>query len=405
MRDAVIVAAKRTPIGRAGKGSLRDVRPDDLAAHIAATALAAVPELDPDTLDDLLLGCGSPGGEQGWNLARMVAVRMGYDGLPGTTVTRHCASSLQTTRMAMHAIRAGEGRAYLSAGVECASRYTHGYSEQSGDPNPVYADARERSAAAASAARFDWEDPRAEGGLPDAYLDMIQTAEYVAGLRGISREEMDRFALESQHRAEKAADAGFWADEITPVPLPDGTVVSADDGPRRGVTAEQLAALRPVLGPGGRVTAGNACPVNDGAAALVVLSDEYARDLGLAPLARIVATGVSALSPEVMGLGPVEASRRALALAGMSMKDVDLVELNEAFAAQVIPCARDLGIDPDRLNVHGGGIALGHPPGMTGARLAVTLGHALAEADASIGLATMCVGGGQGMAMILERLS
>ncbi|TDB84399.1 acetyl-CoA C-acetyltransferase [Actinomadura sp. KC216] len=405
MRDAVILAAKRTPIGRAGKGALRDVRPDDLAAQIATAALSAVPELDPARLDDLLLGCGSPGGEQGWNLGRMVALLMGHDGLPGTTVTRHCASSVQTTRMAMHAIRAGEGDAFLSVGVECGSRYVHGYAEGSGEPNPVYAAARERSAAADEAGDFGWDDPRAGGGRPDAYVAMVQTAEYVARHRGIGREEMDRFALRSFRRAEQASDAGFWAAEITPVRLADGSLVAADDGPRRGVTLDALAALPPVLGPGGRVTAGNACPVNDGAAALLVTSAGLARSIGVTPLGRVVATGVSALSPEIMGLGPVEASRRALAAAGMSIRDVDLVELNEAFAAQVIPSMRDLDIEPERLNVRGGGIAMGHPPGMTGARLTVTLLHALAEADATVGLITMCVGGGQGMAMIIERLS
>ncbi|TYB48865.1 acetyl-CoA C-acetyltransferase [Actinomadura chibensis] len=404
MRDAVILAAKRTPIGRAGKGALRDVRPDDLAAQIATAALAAVPELDPARLDDLLLGCGSPGGEQGWNLGRMVALLMGHDNLPGTTVTRHCSSSLQTTRMAMHAIRAGEGDAFLSVGVECGSRYVHGYAESSGEPNPVYAAARERSEAAASN-DFAWRDPRAGGDRPDAYVEMVQTAEYVARHRGIGREEMDRFALRSFQRAERARDTGFWAAEITPARLPDGSLVTADDGPRRGVTLDALAGLKPVLGPGGRVTAGNACPVNDGAAALLITSADLARSIGAEPLARVVSTGVSALSPEIMGLGPVEASRRALAAAGMSIRDVDLVELNEAFAAQVIPSMRDLEIDPERLNVHGGGIAMGHPPGMTGARLTVTLLHALAEADATVGLITMCVGGGQGMAMIVERPS
>ena len=404
MADAVIVAAVRTPIGRAHKGSLSACRADDLAAGVVRALLAAVPALTGDDLDDLIMGCGSPGGEQGWNLARMVALLLGFDRLPGTTVTRHCASSLQSTRMAFHAIRAGEGSAFLSVGVETASRYRYGNSESSGEPNPVYAAAGQRSAAARAAGEYRWTDPRDSGSRPDAYLNMIQTAEYVAALKGVSRRDMDAFALESHRRAVAASDAGHWEHEIAPVTLPDGTVVSTDDGPRRTSTMAKLATLPPILGERGTVTAGNSCPTNDGAAALLIMSDVRARELGLRPIARIVATGVSALSPEIMGLGPIEASRQTLARAGMSIRDVDLVEINEAFAAQVIACSRELGIDDDRLNVWGGGIALGHPPGMTGARIACTLSNALRVRDASIGLMTMCIGGGQGMAMILERL-
>ncbi|MER5626906.1 acetyl-CoA C-acetyltransferase [Streptosporangium sp. NPDC002544] len=401
MTEAVIVAAARSPIGRAGKGCLRQMRADDLTAAVVSAVLAQVPQVDLARLDDLVLGCGSPGGEQGWNLARMVAVLLGLDGLPGTTVTRHCASSLQATRMAAHAIRAGEGDAFVVAGVETASRYEHGYAESSGAPNTCYTAAASRTAEHRGRGDFAWGDPRDRLERPDAYLTMIQTAEYVAALRGVGRAAMDEFALRSQTRA--ALHHEFWTSEITPITLPDGTVADRDDGPRRGVTLEGLAALEPLLHPEGKVTAGNACPVNDGAAALMVVSDRLARDLGIVPLGRVVSTGLSALSPEIMGLGPVEAARRALARARMSMRDVDLVELNEAFAAQVIPCAEDLGIGDDRLNVWGGAIAMGHPPGMTGARMIGTVLHGLRETDGAVGLVTMCVGGGQGMAMIVER--
>ncbi|MFL6005480.1 MAG: acetyl-CoA C-acetyltransferase [Gaiellaceae bacterium] len=404
MPEAVIVATARSPIGRAVKGSLREVRPDDLTATIVRAALDKVPQLDPRDIDDLMLGCGLPGGEQGFNMARVVAVLLGYDHLPGTTVTRYCASSLQTTRMAMHAIRAGEGEVFVSAGVECVSRYARGNSDTWPDTtNPVFAAAQERSARAAAGAD-GWHDPREDGLLPDIYLAMGQTAENLALARGVTREDMDAFGVRSQNLAEAAIAAGFWEREITPVTTPDGTVVDRDDGPRRGVTMEGVAALKPVFRPDGRVTAGNCCPLNDGAAAVVVMSDRKARELGVAPLARIVSTGVSALSPEIMGLGPVEASRRALARAGMSVGDVDLVEINEAFAAQVIPSYLDLGVDLDRLNVNGGAIAVGHPFGMTGARITTTLVNSLQWHDKQVGLETMCVGGGQGMAMIVERL-
>jgi acetyl-CoA C-acetyltransferase len=405
MREAVIVAAARSPIGRAGKGSLTPIRADDLAAQIIGAALAQVPALDPEGIDDLLLGCGLPGGEQGYNMARGIAVRLGYDMMPGATVTRYCASSLQTTRMAFHAIRAGEGDAFVSAGVESVSRFANGTSDgPRGTRNPVFAPARARAAATAESGS-PWRDPREDGELPDVYIAMGETAENVADLRGVSRAAMDNFAVRSQRLAEQAAASGFWRQDITPVMLPSGKIVSSDDGPRRGVTCEALAELKPVFRSHGTVTAGNSCPLNDGAAALVITSDTLARRLGLAPLARIVSTAVSALSPEIMGLGPVEASRKALEHAGMSMGDIDLVEINEAFAAQVIPCYEDLGIDPDRLNVHGGAIALGHPFGMTGARITTTLINALRTRDKQIGIETMCTAGGQGMALIIERLS
>ncbi len=405
MPEAVIVATARSPIGRAFKGSLTAIRPDDLLTQIISAALAKVPQLDAATVEDLLVGCGLPGGEQGFNIARVVAVQLGLDTVPGTTVNRYCSSSLQTTRMAYHAIKAGEGDVFISAGVECVSRGVKGTSDTLPDTmNPVFANAQARTAATA-ANETPWHDPRADDELPDIYIAMGQTAENVAALRGISRQEQDEFGVRSQNLAEKALANGFWQREITPVTLPDGTVVSADDGPRPGTTLEKVAALRPVFREHGTVTAGNCCPLNDGAAAVVVMSDTRAAALGITPLARIVSTGVSALSPEIMGLGPVEASGQALRRAGMAIADVDLVEINEAFAAQVIPSYTDLGIDPARLNVNGGAIAVGHPFGMTGARIATTLLNSLQFHDETIGLETMCVGGGQGMAMIFERLS
>ncbi|MEU5691606.1 acetyl-CoA C-acetyltransferase [Actinosynnema sp. NPDC020468] len=406
MPEAVIVSTARSPIGRAGKGSLKDIRADDLTAQVLGAALAEVPELDPRDIDDLMLGCGLPGGEQGFNLGRVVSVLAGYDFLPGTTVTRYCASSVQTTRMALHAIKAGEGDVFVSAGVETVSSFARGSSDSWPDTrNPAFATAAERTADAAANGASEWTDPRERGELPDVYIAMGQTAENLALAKGVSREEMDHFGVRSQNLAEKAIANGFWAREITPVTLPDGTVVSTDDGPRPGVTYEGVSGLKPVFRPDGRVTAGNCCPLNDGAAALVIMSDVKARELGITPLARVVATGVSALSPEIMGLGPVEASRRALARAGLSVSDIDLVEINEAFAAQVIPSYQDLGVDLDRLNVNGGAIAVGHPFGMTGARITTTLINSLRFHDKQFGLETMCVGGGQGMALVLERLS
>jgi len=415
MPEAVIIATARSPIGRAVKGSLREMRPDDLAATIVRAALDKVPQLDPTTVDDLYLGCGLPGGEQGFNMARVVAVLLGLDTVPGATITRYCASSLQTTRMAFHAIKAGEGDVFISAGVECVSRYARGNSDSlppeaaahvgGGWHNPRFADARARTRARAEGGAPVWRDPRQDGALPDIYIAMGQTAENLAQVYGVTRQEMDEFGVRSQHLAEQAIADGFWAREITPVTTPDGTVVDRDDSPRSGVTMEAVAALQPAFRPDGRVTAGNCCPLNDGAAAVIVMSDTRARELGLTPLARIVATGVSALSPEIMGLGPVEATRQALARAGMSISDIDLFEINEAFAAQVIPSYRELGIPLEKLNVMGGAIAVGHPFGMTGARITGTLINALQWHDRTLGLETMCVGGGQGMAMIIERLS
>jgi acetyl-CoA C-acetyltransferase len=406
MPEAVIVATARSPIGRAFKGSLTGIRPDDLAAQLVASALAKVPQLNPADIGDLILGCGLPGGEQGFNMARVVAVLLGHDHLPGTTVNRYCSSSLQTTRMAFHAIKAGEGDAYISAGVECVSRFAKGSSDSWPDTkNPLFADAQGRTDRARSGEAGPWHDPRQDGLLPDIYVAMGETAENVAQLRGISREQQDEFGVRSQNLAEKAIANGFWQREITPVTLPDGTVVTADDGPRPGVTIEKVAALKPAFRPNGTVTAGNCCPLNDGAAAVVVMSDVKAAELGITPLARIVSSGMTALSPEIMGLGPVQASRQALARAGMAIADIDLVEINEAFAAQVIPSYTDLGVDIAKLNVNGGAIAVGHPFGMTGARIATTLLNSLQFHDATLGLETMCVGGGQGMAMIFERLS
>ena len=405
MPEAVIVSTARSPIGRAFKGSLASMRPDDLAAQMIAAALAKVPALDPTTINDLMLGCGLPGGQQGFNMARVVAVQLGYDTVPGTTITRYCSSSLQTTRMALHAIKAGEGDVFISAGVESVSSFAKGNSDSLPDThNPLFADAEARTATA-SQGGVTWHDPRADDRIPDAYISMGETAENVAQQTGITREEMDRWGVRSQNRAEEAIKAGFFEREITPVTLADGTVVSKDDGPRAGTSYEAVSQLKPVFRPDGLITAGNACPLNDGAAALVIMSDTKAAELGLTPLARVVSTGVSGLSPEIMGLGPIEASRRALALAGMSISDMDLVEINEAFAVQVVGSARELGIDEDKLNVSGGAIAVGHPFGMTGARITTTLLNNLSTHDGTFGLETMCVGGGQGMAMVLERLS
>ena len=405
MPEAVIVSAARSPIGRANKGSLKDMRPDDLSAAIIQAALDKIPELDPKQVDDLYLGCGLPGGEMGFNMARIVAVLMGYDSLPGATITRYCSSSVQTSRMAFHAIKAGEGDVFISAGVETVSRFVKGTSDHLPDTkNPIFADAEARTVKTAEGG-VDWHDPREDGKVPDAYIAMGQTAENVAKLRGLTRQELDEFGVRSQNLAEKAIADGFWANEITPVTLPDGSVASTDDGPRAGVTLEAAAGLKPVFRPDGVVTAANCCPLNDGAAAVVIMSDTKAKELGLTPLARIVSTGVTGLSPEIMGLGPVEATKQALARANMTIDDIDLVEINEAFAAQVVPSYQDLGIDIDRLNINGGAIAVGHPFGMTGARLQNTMLNSMKWHDKQTGLITMCVGGGQGMAMILERMS
>jgi acetyl-CoA C-acetyltransferase len=404
MPEAVIVSAARSPIGRANKGSLKDLRPDDLTAFIVKTALEKIPALDPDTVDDLLLGCGLPGGESGNNMGRVVNVLNGMDRVPGATITRYCASSVQTSRMAFHAIKAGEADVIISAGVETVSRFAKGTSDHWPDThNPLFAEAEARTDETAKGG-VDWHDPREDGQVPDIYIAMGQTAENLAKMRGLSRQELDEFGVRSQNLAEQALAAGFWQREITPVTTPDGTVVSSDDGPRAGVTYEAISQLQPVFRPDGVVTAGNCCALNDGAAAVVIMSDTKAAELGLTPLARIISTGVSGLSPEIMGLGPVEATKNALKYAGMSIGDIDLVEINEAFAAQVVPSYQDLGIDLDRLNVNGGAIAVGHPFGMTGARLQNTMLNSLDFHDKSTGLITMCVGGGQGMALILERL-
>lgn len=405
MPEAVIVSTARSPIGRANKGSLVDMRPDDLAAQMVKAALDKVPGLDPRDIDDLIMGCGQPAGEAGFNIGRAVAVELGYDFLPGTTVNRYCSSSLQTTRMAFHAIKAGEGDAFISAGVETVSRFMKGSADGWPDvKNGAFADAQARSNEAAAGAT-EWHDPREDGLLPDVYIAMGQTAENVALFTGISREDQDHWGVRSQNKAEEAINSGFFEREISPVTLPDGTVVSKDDGPRAGTTYEKISQLKPVFRPNGTITAGNACPLNDGAAAVVIMSDARAKELGLTPLARIVSTGVSGLSPEIMGLGPIEACKQALARAGKSIGDIDLYEINEAFAVQVLGSARALGMDEDKLNVSGGAIALGHPFGMTGARITATLLNNLTTYDKTFGLETMCVGGGQGMAMVIERLS
>ncbi|MEV0399756.1 acetyl-CoA C-acetyltransferase [Actinoallomurus sp. NPDC050550] len=406
MPEAVIVATTRSPIGRAFKGSLKDLRPDDITARVVRAALDKVPQLDPNDIDDLLLGCGLPGGEQGYNMARVVAILLGYDNVPGATITRYCSSSLQTTRMAFHAIKSGEADVIVSAGVEMVSRFAKGSSDGLPDTqNPLFSEAQARTAKRAEGNAETWHDPREDSTLPDVYIAMGQTAENVAQLRGVSRAEQDEFGVRSQNLAEEAIKNGFFEREIMPVELPDGTVVAKDDGPRAGTTLEKVSQLQPVFRPDGTITAGNCCPLNDGAAAVIVMSDTKAAELGITPLARIVSSGVSALSPEIMGLGPVEASRRALKNGGLTIDDIDLVEINEAFAAQVIPSYQDLGIDIDKLNVNGGAIAVGHPFGMTGARITGTLLNGLQWRDKTFGLETMCVGGGQGMAMVFERLS
>ncbi|HVA70118.1 MAG TPA: acetyl-CoA C-acetyltransferase [Acidimicrobiales bacterium] len=402
MPEAVIVATARTPIGRAFKGSLVDMRPDDLTVLIVRALLEKVPELDPHSVEDLMVGCGSPAGEAGFNLARVVAVLAGLDDVPGTTVNRYCSSSLQTIRMAAHAIRAGEGDVFISAGVETVSRFASGASDSGAARNPLFAEAIERTKERSEKVTDPWTPPQ---GLPDIYIAMGQTAENVAEFEKVSRHEMDEFALRSQELAVAHQENGFFEREITPVTLADGTVVAKDDGPRAGTTLEKLASLQPVFRQGGTVTAGNACPLNDGAAGVIVMSDTRAKELGIKPLARVVASGVSGLNPEIMGLGPIEACRQALRRANMTIDDIDLVEINEAFAAQVLPSAKHLGIKLDKLNIRGGAIALGHPFGMTGARIMTTLLNSLEDSSKRFGLESMCVGGGQGMAMIVERLN
>ena len=406
MPEAVIVSYARSPIGRANKGSLVGIRSDDLATQMVQAALAKVPELDPTSIDDLMLGCGLPGGEQGFNMARVVSVLSGLDTVPGTTVNRYCASSLQTTRMAMHAIKAGEGDVFISAGVETVSNFSKGTSDHIPDTkNPKFFDAMERTTKRAEGGADTWVDPREAGDVPDVYIAMGQTAENVQQITGITREDQDAWGVRSQTLAGKAIESGFFDREISPVTMPDGTVVTKDDGPRAGITMEKVSQLKPVFRPDGTVTAGNCCPLNDGAAALVIMSDTRAKELGLTPLARIVSTGVSGLSPEIMGLGPVEAVKQALGRANLSVSDIDLVDFNEAFAVQVLGSIREIGFEEDKVNVSGGAIALGHPFGMSGARITATLLNNMQTYDKQFGVETMCVGGGQGMAMVLERLS
>ena len=400
MVEAVIVATARTPVGRAVKGSLTEVRPDDMSAFIIGDVLSKVPSLDHQDVEDVIWGIGQPGGEGGYNIARVASILAGVNA-PGVTVNRYCSSSLQTIRMAAHAIKAGEGECFVAGGVETVSRYANGNSD-SGPHNDQFAGAAGRTAGRTAGGTDPWSPPE---GLPDIYIAMGQTAENVAQYKGVSRQAQDEWGVRSQNRAEAARNRGFFEREITPYPLAGGTEVARDDGIREGTTIEGVSQLRPVFRPDGTVTAGNCCPLNDGAAAVVVMSDAKAAAVGAKPLARIVSTGVSALNPEIMGLGPVDACRQALERAGMTIDDIDHVEINEAFAAQVLPSADDLGIDYDKLNPNGGSIALGHPFGMTGSRIMCTLLNGLEDADNTIGLESMCVGGGQGMAMIVERLS
>ena len=400
MTEAVIVATARSPIGRANKGSLVDLRPDDMSAQIVRALMAKVPQIKPSDVEDLIMGCGQPAGEGGFNIARVVAMLAGLDDVPGVTVNRYCSSSLQTIRMAAHAIKAGEGDCFIAAGVETVSRYASGASDTA--PNPIFKTPGERTKARAAGGQPTWTPPQ---GISDMYIAMGQTAENVREVEGVTRQEMDEFAARSQQRACENIENGFFSREITPLTLPDGRIISKDDGPRAGTTVEALSGLKPAFRPDGQITAGNACPLNDGAAAVLVMSDTKAKKLGLTPLARIVSSGVSGLNPEIMGLGPIEASRQALKRAGLTADQIDLFEINEAFAAQVIPSAKHIGIPMDKLNVHGGAIALGHPFGMTGARIMTTLINGLQHRDKRYGLETMCVGGGQGMAMIVERLS
>ncbi len=400
MSEAVIVATARSPIGRANKGSLVDLRPDDMSAQIVKALMEKVPQVKQDQVEDLIMGIGQPAGEGGFNIARVVAILAGLDDVPGVTVNRYCSSSLQTIRMAAHAIKSGEGDCFIAAGVETVSRYMSGASDTA--PNPVFKEPGARTKKRAEGGQSTWTAP---SGLPDYYIAMGQTAENVREIENVSREEMDRFAARSQQLAVENQKNGFFEREITPITLPDGRVIAKDDGPRDGTTAEGLGALKPAFRPDGQITAGNACPLNDGAAAVMVMSLDMAKRLGITPLARIVSSGVSGLNPEIMGLGPIEACRQAMKRAGMTIDDIDLVEINEAFAAQVIPSAKHLGIEWDKLNVHGGAIALGHPFGMTGARIMTTLINGLQNTDKRIGMESMCVGGGQGMAMIIERLS
>ncbi|HZK74282.1 MAG TPA: acetyl-CoA C-acyltransferase [Clostridia bacterium] len=387
MNEAVIVAAGRTPIGRAFKGSLIDARPDDMAAFVIRTLMARLQTLDPREVDDVVIGAVAGSAEQGYNLGRAAALLAGLpDSVAGTTVNRMCASSLQAIRIAHHAIKMGEAQVVVAGGVESISR-TASASFKLADANPRFV------------------DEMREDFVNHYYVSMGLTAENVADRYGITRGDMDAFAKKSQDRAVATQASGSFDQEIVPYPLADGTFLTRDDGPRPGTTLEALAQLKPAFRPDGRVTAGNACPLNDGAAAVVVMSEVRARELGIKPLARIVGSAVSGVAPEMMGIGPIDAVKKVLGQAGMSIRDIGVVELNEAFAAQVLPVCRELDIDiEDQLNPHGGAIALGHPYGMTGARIMTALLNDLSELDRRFGLEAMCVGGGQGMAMIVERL-
>ena len=399
MPEAVIVATARSPIGRANKGSLTELRPDDMSAQIVRALMAKVPQLKADDVEDLMMGCGQPAGEAGFNIARVVAVLAGLDNVPGVTVNRYCSSSLQTIRMAAHAIKSGEGDCFIAAGVETVSRYASGASDMA--PNAIFKPSGERTKARAAGGQGVWAPA---SGLPDMYIAMGQTAENVRELEGVTRREMDEFGARSQQRAVANQENGFFEREITPLTLPNGTVVAKDDGPRAGTTVEGLAGLKPVFRPDGEITAGNACPLNDGAAAVMVMSDTKAKQLGIKPLARIVSSGVSGLNPEIMGLGPIEACRQALKRAGMTIDQIDLVEINEAFAAVGIASMRELGISDDIVNVNGGAIALGHPIGMSGNRLALTLLHELQRRGGGMGAAALCGGGGQGDALVVRTV-
>ncbi len=386
MAEAVIVSVARTPVGRAKKGSLVGDRPDDLMAFAIKEALAKVPEVDPGEVVDVMIGCGFPEAKQGMNLGRRAALLAELpQHVPGTTVNRFCASSTQTIRMAFHAIKAGEGDVFVSGGVESISQ-VDGYPKDMEELHPSL---------------FGDDAP-----IANVYIPMGMTAENVAKKYGVERDEMDRFAQRSQERAVAAQERGFFDWEISAYTNSEGTVVEKDDGPRASSSFEKLQTLAPAFDPNGVVTAGNSCPLNDGAAAVVVMSAERAEQLEVTPLARIVASSVSGIEPEIMGVGPIEAVRKVLKQAGMSIGDIDVMELNEAFAAQVIPVCREVGMDPfdDRFNPNGGAIAIGHPYGMTGARIMGTLINQLRDTDKNFGLETMCVGGGQGMAIIIERL-
>jgi acetyl-CoA C-acetyltransferase len=387
MPEAVIVDAVRTPIGRAFKGQLAGLRPDDTGAFVVDSLLERNPEVSPDSVEELIAGCGLPQGLQAFNIGRIMVLLSERlpDSVNGVTVSRYCASSLEAIRETANAVRAGEGDTYIAAGVEWVSRYN------------------ERQEAAGVADQN--EKLQGKNGQPDAYIAMGVTAENVADKWEVSRADMDKYAQRSQELAVGSQESGFFDREIVPVTLPDGTVVAKDEGPRASSTLEKLAELKPAFREDGKVTAGNSCPLNDGAAAVLVMSDTRAKELGLTPRARIVASATAALEPEIMGVAPIGAIKKVLDRAGMKMDDVDIVELNEAFAAQVIPIMAECDIPLEKLNPHGGAIALGHPFGMTGARIMTTLLNDLETDDTTIGLETMCVAGGQGQAMIVERLS